>query len=117
LKENILNGKEDANEEEVIASSKAANVHVFISNSPAGCTFLCSMRLVWFLVSRGTEKGGKEVVLVFVAAGRDKEVFHTLKRCGQENQIEGRCDMECFEIMLKILPTAGLQFHSSLLRL
>ncbi|KAH9310492.1 hypothetical protein KI387_025527, partial [Taxus chinensis] len=54
------------------------------------------------------KKGGKEVVLVYVAADRDEEVIHTLKRCGQENQIDGRCDMECFESVLKILPTDWL---------
>ncbi|KAH9318585.1 hypothetical protein KI387_020354 [Taxus chinensis] len=54
------------------------------------------------------KKGGKEVVFVYVAADRDEEVIHTLKRCGQENQIDGRCDMECFESVLKILPTDWL---------
>ncbi|KAL6888374.1 hypothetical protein ACP4OV_009400 [Aristida adscensionis] len=36
IKENILFGKEDATEEEVVAASKAANAHTFISQLPQG---------------------------------------------------------------------------------
>ncbi|XP_057857948.1 ABC transporter B family member 19-like [Cryptomeria japonica] len=36
IKENILYGKEDANEEEVMAAAKASNAHDFITNFPEG---------------------------------------------------------------------------------
>ncbi|GLJ16450.1 hypothetical protein SUGI_0279920 [Cryptomeria japonica] len=49
-------------------------------------------------------KAGKEVVFVYVAADRDEEVIKILKRYGQENQIDGTSDMECFERVLGILP-------------
>jgi len=36
IRENILFGKEDATEEEVVAAAKAANAHNFISQLPQG---------------------------------------------------------------------------------
>eukprot|EP01018_Ginkgo_biloba_P008989 Gb_03891 [translate_table: standard] len=50
------------------------------------------------------KKEGKEVTFVYVAADRDEEVIQTLKRYGQENQIDERPDIECFNRVLEILP-------------
>ena len=36
IKENILFGKEDANEEDIVEAAKAANAHDFISQLPQG---------------------------------------------------------------------------------
>ncbi|GLJ41488.1 hypothetical protein SUGI_0858610 [Cryptomeria japonica] len=41
IKENILYGKEDANEEEVMAAAKASNAHDFITTSPEGTRPRC----------------------------------------------------------------------------
>uniref|UniRef100_A0A0D6R0U7 protein-disulfide reductase n=1 Tax=Araucaria cunninghamii TaxID=56994 RepID=A0A0D6R0U7_ARACU len=47
---------------------------------------------------------GKDVIFVYVAADRDHEVIETLKRYGQENQIDERSDAKCFDKVLGILP-------------
>jgi len=50
------------------------------------------------------KRDGKEISFVYVAADRDEEVIETLKRYGQEDRIDERPDVECFERALGILP-------------
>lgn len=52
VKENILFGKEEASQEEIVQAAKAANAHNFISQLPNGYDTLVSIKqyLLWYFV-------------------------------------------------------------------
>ena len=69
IRENILYGKPDASEEEVVAAAKAANAHGFISKLPAGYATLCG--------ERGTQMSGgqKQRIAIARAIVKDPKVL------------------------------------------
>jgi ATP-binding cassette subfamily B (MDR/TAP) protein 1 len=69
IRENILYGKPDASEEEIVAAAKAANAHGFISKLPAGYATLCG--------ERGTQMSGgqKQRIAIARAIVKDPKVL------------------------------------------